>query len=92
VDGLESAVTNPMCQNALELQVTKLGGPLISLIVIGSFFTICFFIWLLLILQSKATMLMNGNKYRNVFNGVLFRSDPDEDDENSESIIGKGNL
>jgi hypothetical protein len=93
VDGLESASTNPMCQNALELQVTKLGGPLISLIVIGAFFTICFLVWLLLILQSKATMLRIGDRYRNVFNGVLFKSaDPEEDEENSESIIGKGNL
>lgn len=37
-------------------------------------------------------MLRIVNKYRNVFNGVLFKADEEEEDQNTETIIGKGNL
>ena len=76
-EGLDPIEVNRRCQNALELQVERVGGVASALLVSALFLSLVFVMWIALIIQSK--LKGNGLSSFNskVYDGVLFNSDVD---------------
>ena len=72
--GLDPVSVNPYCQNALELQVNRLGGVISSLVVFAGFMVLVLFIWIVLIAHSKWILRADKTFNSTVYDGVLFNS------------------
>ena len=88
--GLDPVEVNPLCKNALELQVNRLGGTVSSLVVFAGFFIVVLFIWIILIAHSQWILRADKSFRSTVYDGVLFTSDAEADP--AEALVGPRNL
>ena len=75
--GLDAVDVNPLCKNALELQVTRAGGMFSTLAIFACFLTFVMVMWIAMIIQSKLKSYGLSNFNSKVYDGVLFNSDID---------------
>jgi len=89
-NGLDPVVVNPFCENAIELQVNRVGGVTSSLILFAIFFVLVNVIWIALIIHSNWILRADKSFRSTVYDGVLFNSEAERD--NSEGLTGPRNL
>jgi hypothetical protein len=88
--GLDPVEVNPYCENAIGAAITRVGGSTNSLVVIMGFLLLLVLIWISLISRSNKILESMGENNSKVYDGVLFNTDAEKDD--GETEIGKGNL
>jgi hypothetical protein len=88
--GLDPFEVNPYCENALNAQITRVGGSTNSLLVIAGFMLLLILIWISLIARSNAIMESIGKAHSKVYDGVLFTTGAEKDAR--EKAISKKNM
>ena len=73
--GLDPVDVNPLCRNALEIQVNRAGGMFSTLAFFAGFLTLVLLMWVALIIQSKLKSFGLNSFNSKVYDGVLFKDE-----------------
>lgn len=69
---------NPLCQNALEIQVNRAGGMFSTLAAFAGFLALVLLLWVALIIQSNLKTFGLNSFNSSVYKGVLFEDESAE--------------
>jgi len=71
-EGLDPFEVNPYCENALNAQITRVGGSTNGLLVVAGFMLLLILLWISLISRSNTILERTGKAHSKVYDGVLF--------------------